>query len=394
MRNYVVALLVCINATSAAAQTRKGTEIAETRRVLEDAYNNVKLSYYDPKYHGLNLDSLHEAAKAELSAAVNTRRRYQALAHFLAAFGDPHTYFVVQSRLGLGHYHVGVHFYGDVPIITRVDPGSHAEQAGVRVGDQVIELAHASLTLANQQNVLIDLMADTPQELPLQLRSVDGALKDVTLLLDPAAKDSVAVQRSHAYAAIGDRAFVWRLPQFYDVDKGFGDVARRARSRHSVIIDLRGNPGGSFEKLANVLGYFVDHEVAVGKYVAKPRSDRVDAKIFVLIDSETASAAEVFARILQLQGKATVIGDRSAGSVMTSRYFPVDEDMGSSITVADFVLFNGERLEGVGVTPDIRAVETPRHVAEGGDPVLTLALLRAGVQLSPMNARHLFDRKN
>lgn len=72
-------------------------------------------------------------------------------------------------------------------------------------------------------------------------------------------------------------------------------------------------------------------------YKAKPKKERIQGRIFLLVDSEGASATEVFTRPMQLQGKATVIGDRTAGMVMASQYFPADDEMGSYITVSDVV---------------------------------------------------------
>jgi C-terminal processing protease CtpA/Prc len=253
----------------------------------------------------------------------------------------------------------------------------------------------------------------------LSVRGTSGALSTLTLTADTMeiremggsrfrqlysqAKDSAEVASSHVQVSIADSVFVWRLPHFAAIDKGLGDVIKRARKHPVLIMDLRGNPGGSIETLTKLLGFFMDQELMVGdlrlrttkeKFIAKPRSDRITGRVFIVVDSETASAAEIFARIMQLQGKATVLGDRTAGMVMASQYFPADEEMGAFITVSDFVLYNGERLEKVGVKPDVLAVETPQHVAAAGDPVLALALLRAGVRMNAAMARQLMQRAN
>jgi len=128
------------------------------------------------------------------------------------------------------------------------------------------------------------------------------------------------------------------------------------------------------------------------KFVAKPSRDHFSGRIFLLVDSETASAAEIFARILQLQGKAVVIGDRTAGAVMAANIFLYDE-VAASITVSDFTLYNGERLEDVGVTPDILAITPAQHIAAGTDPVLSLALLRAGARISPQTATRILPAR-
>lgn len=415
-----VAILIVLYSGSASAQSRKGLEIAQATRALGSAYDAVKRGYYDPSFRGLNIDSLHDVARGELSRAQTAQQRYRAISRFLEAFNDSHTGFVVQSRLGLLDYHIGFRFFGDTPLITKVDIGSQANSVGVRIGDEIVRFAGKALTRTNYTKVIDDFVAaDSIPPLRLTVKGVDGGVSDLVVVADTLeirrmrgadfrrqyaqVMDSSRLASSHLQASIADSVFVWRLPQFAATDRGLEDVIKRARKHRVLIMDLRGNPGGSIETLTKLLGYFVNEELVVGdlrlrtsheKYTAKPQKDRINSRMLVLVDSETASAAEVFARIMQLQRKATVIGDRTAGMVMASQYFPSDDEMGAYVTVSDFVLYNGERLETKGVAPDIVAIETPRHLTAGGDPVLSLALLRAGIRMPPAAAGRLLVNSN
>lgn len=411
---------VLVLPASAHAQTRKGAEIAQAKRALSSAYDAVKRGYFDAAFRGLNIDSLHDVAREDLSRAKSTQQRYRAIARFLEAFDDSHTWFVARDRIGLWDYHIGYRFYGESAFITKVDLGSQAESAGVRRGDEIVQFAGKALTRENHYKVISDFVAaDSIPPLQLTVKGLDGGLSTLILTADTMeirrmrgsnfrrlyaqALDSSRLATSHLQVSIADSVFVWRLPHFAMVDRGLGDVTKRARQHPVLIMDLRGNPGGSIETLTKLLGHFVDRELVVGdlhlrtareRFTAKPNKDRINSRMFVLTDSETGSAAEVFARLLQLQRKATLIGDRTAGAVMASQYFPSDEDMGAYVTVSDFVLYNGERLENVGVTPDIPAIETGRHIAAGGDPVLSLALLRAGIRMAPAVAGQLLLNSN
>ena len=93
--------------------------------------------------------------------------------------------------------------------------------------------------------------------------------------------------------------------------------------------------------------------------MAKGRKDAFTGPIVVLIDSRSASASEVTARVMQIEKRGTVIGDRSAGAVMTSLSFPhtLGQDFygrgtiafyGTSITVADLKMSDGFSLEKSG----------------------------------------------
>jgi C-terminal processing protease CtpA/Prc len=71
--------------------------------------------------------------------------------------------------------------------------------------------------------------------------------------------------------------------------------------------------------------------------------------LIVLVDSKSASAAEVFARVVQLEHRGTVVSDRSSGSVMESLFYPFDDYSGvlvfygAFITNADLIMADGKR---------------------------------------------------
>jgi carboxyl-terminal processing protease len=125
-------------------------------------------------------------------------------------------------------------------------------------------------------------------------------------------------------------------------------------------------------------------------------------RIIALVDSESASAAEILARVLQLEQRGVVIGDRTAGSVMMGEMMSSavqlvsagDElrilPFGFSVTVADVIMKDGKSLERVGVVPDEALVPTQQDLAAGRDPVLARAATMLGVALDPAAAGKLF----
>ena len=131
--------------------------------------------------------------------------------------------------------------------------------------------------------------------------------------------------------------------------------------------------------------------------IAKTRGDQVfTGKVVVLVDGESGSAAELFARVVQLEKRGTVIGDRSAGAVMRAREFPhtlgVDTIVpyGVSITDADIIMSDGKSLEHLGVTPDEIKVPTASDLAAGRDPVLAYAASLLGTSITADKAGTFF----
>lgn len=130
--------------------------------------------------------------------------------------------------------------------------------------------------------------------------------------------------------------------------------------------------------------------------MAKTQGDKVfPGKVIVLVDSNSASAAEIFARLMQLEKRGIVLGDVSAGAVMQSRGVGFDAGVdtmisyGMNLTNADVIMADGNSLEHVGVRPDEIIVPTGADLAELRDPVLARALEISGNPLDATSAGKL-----
>jgi carboxyl-terminal processing protease len=174
------------------------------------------------------------------------------------------------------------------------------------------------------------------------------------------------------------------------------------------VIDLRGNPGGLEDNLSRLLGGFFDHEIVVGDRIQRKEtksfkvksrgSHAFSGKLIVLVDSGSASSAEIFARVVQLEKRGTVVGDKSAGAVMEARVFSFDQGamLGTElpyaveVTIADLKMTDGKSLEHNGVTPDEILLPSPEELAAGADPQLARALQLAGLPMSSAAAGQLF----
>jgi C-terminal processing protease CtpA/Prc len=169
---------------------------------------------------------------------------------------------------------------------------------------------------------------------------------------------------------------------------------------------VRGNPGGAVVTLDRMLGNLFDHDLKfadrVGRKQMKPElaktrgSEIFTGKLIVLVDSRSASAAELFPRVVQLEHRGTVVGDRTSGAVMEARDYYGSQGMdtkifyGFSITDADLIMKDGKSLEHTGVTPDEIVIPTAKDLASGSDPVLSRALELAGHKVDPVAAGKMF----
>jgi carboxyl-terminal processing protease len=204
------------------------------------------------------------------------------------------------------------------------------------------------------------------------------------------------------WAQLGD-VVILKFPWFfYDVDD-FYTLSGKIKKGKALIVDLRGNPGGSVDTLKYFIGMFFDHDVKLFDKVERKKTTPEVAKrephiyfsgkVIVLVDSESASASEIFARVMQLEKRGTVIGDLSSGSVMeaTSFYFASSGvDYGAEVTIANLIMTDGKSLEHRKVNPDEVVLPQPADYESGRDPVLAHAAQELGATLSPENAGKLF----
>jgi len=189
-------------------------------------------------------------------------------------------------------------------------------------------------------------------------------------------------------------------------------MMKEVRGHRKMILDLRGNGGGSSDTLMYLTSYFFDHDVEVGvdnwrnktkKLVAKGKNDDAfKGDLGLLIDSGSASSSEIFARTIQLEKRGTLYGDTSMGAVMAAYQYGIVTPFFQNkmqyiggekyyvsffeVTVAEFVMRDGGRLEGRGVTPDILIGPSPLALAQHGDPVLAYAAGLLGTKLTPEQA--------
>jgi carboxyl-terminal processing protease len=234
------------------------------------------------------------------------------------------------------------------------------------------------------------------------LTGEDGGSDIWNLIRDEENQEDANRARSVEFS---DQLLVLKIPEFFFSDSDVDKMIGRAKKYPNLIIDLRGNPGGSVDTLRRLVGGMFDKEVKMADRkgrkdskpeVAKPNHNPYTGKLVVLVDSRSASASELFARIMQLEKRGTVIGDRSSGSVMESVHYDEKVGMdtvifyGVSVTEWDLIMTDGKSLEHVGVTPDEVVVPSAKDMAANRDTVLAHAAETLGVKLSPEAAAKAF----
>lgn len=405
---------------------RLDQEIAET--ILKDVSDDVSKNYYDPTLHGLDWNSLVQKARTNIENAHDMEEAIAQIEGLLQSLHDSHTFLIPPQHGNNFDYGWRFKIFGSRTYITEVHAGSDAEKQGVHLGDEV--LAINGFRVDRQSAPLLHSAMET--YLPLssvevKLRDSQGRVRDLRLLASvtqqPAiaglsswaphemrlkAEDAWDNARAEAVELSPDLLAI-RIPAFLQTGHDVDALFAKARTHKKLIIDLRGCRGGTVDSLHAYLDHIFSHEVNFGKLVERgkvtPQTIKGNAKnaftgdLVVLVDSETASGGEIFARVVQLEQRGTVVGDRTSGLTMAAIRIPHHAGMhpfylyGTSVTIADTVMTDGKSLEHVGVSPDQTFLPSPADLVAHRDHVLSFGASLLGVQLTPDLASKVFVRE-
>jgi carboxyl-terminal processing protease len=403
-------------------------DISRGREMLSMIKSMLEENYYDPNFHGMDLKTRFKTAEERIKTAKSNGEINSIIAQVLVELNDSHTSFLPPERVGEVDYGWRMQLIGDKCYVVDVRPGSDAEAKGLRVGDEIWSIDGFEPSRENLWKIKYSYYVLRPRPgVRLILQNPDGTQRELDVLskitVGKEARtarllEEVEGQVMHAfrYHEIGSDVLIWKMPSFSVEEKEVDEALKKARDFKSLIIDLRGNGGGYEKTMLRLIGYFFDRDVKLGDIkrrketkplVAKTRgAERVfKGQLVVLIDSRSASAAELFSRVVQLEKRGTVIGDRSSGAVMRSmlhgdavvRGVIGEEDISVSvapfavsITDADIIMLDGKSLEHTGVAPDEVLLPTGEDLSARRDPALTRAVALVGGKMSPPEAGRLF----
>ncbi len=422
-------LLLTSGAVMPAQSQISGPDRERGHVMLDQVKDDIKGNYYDPNFHGLDLDARFKAADQMLNKATSLGQVFGIIAQTVIGLNDSHTVFIPPEQTVRSDYGWQLQAIGDKCFVVAVKPGSDAEAKGVKPGDEVLQVngippvreelwKFRYLYYQLRPQAGMHLLVKTPdgEQRPLDVlakvrndkRRLDFTQGwDIFKTIREYENEDRLYRNRHE--EIGDDVFIWKMQYFSGDSDKVDFMMDRVGNYKALILDLRGNGGGAEDTLLRLIGRLLDRDLTVGSLkrrketkplIAESRGKNAyKGKLVVLVDSDSGSAAEMLARVVQMEKRGVVMGDRTAGAVMRSRFHGHQMGMdvavfyGVMVTDADVIMADGKSLERTGVVPDEVILPTAKDLASKQDPVLSRAAELVGAKLDPVKAGAMFPRE-
>ena len=394
-----------------AAQPQGDLDKATKTDVVQEVEKMLEANAYVPGADFTKIDGYLASEKEKIDKADTDDAFRNAVSGALDKLGYSHivlfTPAMVEQRRNSAAVGIGIlaQYKDETLIVKSVFPATPAEEAGLEPGDTITEVDGKKPEFAGA------MVGDEGTKVKIKFTKFEGGEKDATLT-----RRKFSTVFPPTLTWIDKSSAVLKIPTFdlsYDRDKVESLMVEAAKAKN-LVLDLRGNGGGTVISMCHLLGFFIPADRPIGTFVSKKVVERYvedthgDTKdvtkiaswapnkvkpqrskipvysghLAVLVNSGSGSASEIAAEALKENLQAPIVGEKSAGKVLVSVMAQLPHGYQLQYPITDYVSAQGLRLENNGVTPDVEAKD-PR-VSKAGrpdDPVDKAVALLHRVQL-------------
>ncbi len=342
---------------------------------FEQTYRKIATDYYKP--------------------VDGKKLKYAALEGLMASLGDPHTMFMEPKDAQEFALETKANFVGvgarlspdplGAKVVVVFDDGP-AARVGIKAGDTITAVDDKSAVGKAIDDIVSTIRGKEGTPVTLTILRKDSSKPLVfnckrARIITPTVESRVIEGTQFGYLSVSQFA----EPTTDQFDANLDKLEKQQIK--GLVIDLRGNPGGLLETAKDMLSRFVENKVVVKMKGRGGQEEVLNTEsgmarkwsypITILLNDDSASAAEIFSGVLQDYGKATLVGDHSYGKASVQNVHPLIDNASVKLTIARYFLPSGRDIgrkvdeDGVyvsgGLAPDVKATIDPNDDIIFGD---------------------------
>lgn len=397
----LMSLLLLLVWANVGAQERTFLSLKDRAEVLEQVWKTVNEKYYDPDFNGTDWKAVRERYSARINSVKNDDEFYELLQAMVGELRDAHTRVrdpfrrQLFDRMEAVTVGLSIAEVEGKTIVVSVMPGSEAERSGVQPGMLVRAIDGQSIAakVAEAQSLVGTSSSDRAAKLFIYSNILEGPVgTKVKLTLthtDATGQHLFDVSLTRQIVSTAVQVDARKLPSGYGyirfnrwkepAHEQFRQELERLRNTPGLVIDLRGNGGGSPQEVREIGSYFFSHRVSFGKFIKRSgKPIELDAggealyngPVVILVNESSGSGSEMFTGVMQETGRALVVGRQSCGCLLaaTRRKLKGGGELG--LSEFGYLTPKGRRLEGAGVVPDRPVALTLEDIRRRRDAAL------------------------
>ncbi len=408
---FVILLIFCNFIAFGQVATLDDNALQVRQRTFDRVWGIVNESHFDTNFNGVDWKKVGESYRPQAMSANSDSEFYNILNQMIGELNQSHfSIYTKESEVELSKCNEGVigvdlRLLDDHAVINRVEANSPADKAGIKMGFEITKIDDRTLpelllslenTLAPRkyadgvkqayrERVLTRALCGKPEtSVKIEVLDKKNAAKTLNLTRTAYKGEILKVaegippfkplfeakwlENKIAYISFN----VWIPKQADRVQQAI----RSMRDARGMIIDLRNNAGGQGNLVNNVGGTLFGERVSFGKtkrrngegdFWVLPQDEIYNGKVIILTNCGTGSTSEIFAAGMKDLGRATLIGERTAGAVLPANVERLPSGANFLHAVADYRSPSGILVEGKGIEPNVEIKLTRQTLLEGRD---------------------------
>ena len=295
-----------------------------------------------------------------------------AIKGMVESVGDPYTVYLNRkdyqqlSEMTNGTFGgIGIVFgkRGDDYVVISALPDNPGALAGIKSGDIIMAVDDVPTRTLNMEQVAQRIRGQQGTEVLLELKGKDGSLRKVRVIRKEIKNPSVGGQLVPNTKIGYIRIAVFNESTVEDFTKEYQKLEEKGME--SLILDLRGNPGGILDAGVGVARMLVPKGPIVSvidkegnKYTESSTLEKVKYPLAVLVDHGSARASEIVAGAIKDTKAGKLFGVKTFGKGSVQSVYRLDDSTAVKITIAKYYTPSGVSIHNVGIEPD-EVVELP-----------------------------------